>query len=591
MALRSFLTLDIGSSTLKLAEFASKGRGHLSLVNFGQTTIEAPIESASEEERYPHIATALQKLLRERSYRSSKIAISVSGQQVLTRFMNLPATDEAKVRQMVRYETAQNILFPIEEVVWDYQVVGTKADSEMEVLLVAIKNDILEGYKRIVSEANLDLQVTEVSPIAIANAMLYNYSDLPGSTLVLDIGARTTNIIFVEAKRIFIQSNYIAGNSIIQNVMQEFEISAKDAENLIRSQGFVGLGGAYEEPELESAAKLSKIIRNVMTRLHADVSRRINFYKAQHGGTAPKKMLLCGGASILPYADHFFKEKMEFEIEYLNPFRNVPLELPPDEIKKLEEVAHSMGEAVGLGLRMVTDCPIEINLVPPSAERHRQFLKRIPFFIASMAGALCIVMSLWLYHWKVVRILSDYRDSVSRDVAKLSENQMSCQEALKNESQAKTRAEQLKDVIQARYLWPHFFDDLNRRLPPEVWITLLSPEQKISDNSFKALSPAESAGGETPVRLAPRGIRINPAATASGPVTLPVITHFELRGQCLNDPKMANPYKPITQLETNLKDSPYFSEARIVEQSTTIQQEDWTFSFIIRVKLKDPISF
>ena len=355
----------------------------MALVNFGQARLE--LDSASEEDRYPAITAALQKLIAEKQFKARRVAITVSGQVVLTRFMKLPATEESKLRQMVRYEAAQNVPFPIEEVVWDFQVIGSKGGSELDILLVAIKSEIVEGYNACAEAAGLSVAVVDVAPIAIYNAALYNYEINQGCTLILDMGSRTTNLIFIEPNKIFTRSIPIAGNTITQNIAQELEIPFAEADEIKAREGFVGLGGAYEDPPSEVAAKVSKIIRNVMTRMHADVARSINFYKAQQGGTAPKQLLLSGGTSVIPYMDHFFKEKMEIEVEYFNPFKNVAIQVPPQE---LEKIAHSMGEVVGLGLRMVTECPVEVNLLPPSVSKRQQFMSKIPYFAASLAGHL-----------------------------------------------------------------------------------------------------------------------------------------------------------------------------------------------------------
>ena len=396
MALRRFLTLDIGASTLKLGEFVSSSPGDLRLVHFGRAEIQA--DPVADADRGPQITAELKQMLGGGAFKERRVAVSVSSQVVLTRFMKLPAADEAKIRQMVRYEAAQNVPFPIEEVVWDYQAAGRAEQSDLEIVLVAIKSDLIEGVNRCVEDAGLMVEVVDVAPLAIYNAARFNYTFGEESedrcTLMLDIGARTTNLIFIEPGKFYMRSIPIAGNTITQSVAQEFEVPFAEAEDLKRRQGFVGLGGAYEDPELESSARLSKIIRNVMTRLHAEVARSINFYKSQQGGHSPSALLLCGGASITPYTDHFFREKMEVEVAYFNPFKNVPFEVPAGE---LEKAAHSLGEVVGLGLRLATESPVEINLIPPTVTRRRLFGKKVPYFAVAMLGAICMVLGWWVY--------------------------------------------------------------------------------------------------------------------------------------------------------------------------------------------------
>ncbi|MBI4024907.1 MAG: type IV pilus assembly protein PilM [Verrucomicrobia bacterium] len=608
MAAKRFLTLDIGASTLKLAEFTSTGNDDLTLVNFGKTSLE--LDPSSEEDRNPFIVAALRKLIAGRQFRSHRVGISVSSQQVLTKFMKLPATDESKIRQMVRYEAAQTVPFPMEEVVWDYQVVGLKGESDLEVMLVAIKNDIIEGFNGCVEDVGLSVEVADVSPVAVYNAILYNCDVDQGCTLLLDIGARTTNLIFLEPNKVFSRNIPIAGNTVTQNVAQEFEISFAEAENLKVSRGFVGLGGAYEEPEDETAAKLSKIIRNVMTRLHAEVARSINFYKAQQHGTPPQRLLLAGGTSITTYADHFFKEKMEIDVQYFNPFHNVSIQVPPEE---LEKVAHSMGEVVGLGLRMVTECPIEINLVPPTVTRRRQFMRKIPFFAVSMIGILCIVMSWWLYFWRVTDLLTNHRDQVAREVNDLQQVESKLKAAESDDANIKMQVRQIQKVIWMRYFWLEFLDDFNQQIPKDIWITQLTPQRAGSPLSYSGAAPAagsSSGGGRSRLRggpapgmgppgmMPPDGFDGGPAAPtepaaaskSDAAAASKGITEFEIRGLCLNDRRSAEPLKPVEDFQKKLEHSRYFKEVEILE-SISPAPTDWTFTFRLKAKLKDPILY
>ena len=88
----------------------------------------------------------------------------------------------------------------------------------------------------------------------------------------------------------------------------------------------MSLGGAYEEPENPHQAAISKIARQFMTRLHIQVNQTMQFYRGQQGGSAPQRLFLSGGASIMPYTAQFFAEKLNVPVEYFNPFRNVQID-------------------------------------------------------------------------------------------------------------------------------------------------------------------------------------------------------------------------------------------------------------------------
>ena len=107
MATRRFLTLDIGASTLKLGEFVSSVPGDLRLVNFGQATIQA--DPTGDVDRGPHVTEELKKLIGGGAFKERRVAVSVSSQVVLTRFMKLPAADEAKTTRRTACRRAASV--------------------------------------------------------------------------------------------------------------------------------------------------------------------------------------------------------------------------------------------------------------------------------------------------------------------------------------------------------------------------------------------------------------------------------------------------------------------------------------------------
>jgi type IV pilus assembly protein PilM len=116
------IALDIGASTVKIGEFqASKSHG-LRLTNFNFADLG--IDPEHEENRKALIVSTIRNVLREKKFRTKSVVFSVSGQSVFTRFVKLPPVDESKVVQIIQYEAQQNVPFPIDEVIWDYQLIG-----------------------------------------------------------------------------------------------------------------------------------------------------------------------------------------------------------------------------------------------------------------------------------------------------------------------------------------------------------------------------------------------------------------------------------------------------------------------------------
>src|SRR5213594_2700068 len=411
--IKSFLCLDFGAGSLKVAEFEPNEAGTLRLKQFGLKPLG--FEGSQEAARERVILKAIQELFAERPFNSKNINVCAPGFHVFSKFVKLPPVDASKVTQIIQYEAQQNVPFPLEEVVWDYQILGSTPGGELEVLLVAIKADIVEGLFRVSESAGLHLQLADVSPAALCNAFRYNYGDLDDCTMLLDIGAKTSNLLFFEKGKVFSRSINLGANSITQDFANESKLKFDVGEKLKIEEGFVSLGGAYEEPENPHQAAISKIARQFMTRLHIQVNQTMQFYRGQQGGSAPQRLFLSGGASIMPYTAQFFAEKLNVPVEYFNPLRNVDRD-PSINVEDLQRVAHTMGEVVGLGLRNLAHCPVELNLMPESTRRWQSFNQKKPYSITTVFSLMLVVASVGFLFDKLAAVRKTALDDLEKEV-------------------------------------------------------------------------------------------------------------------------------------------------------------------------------
>src|SRR3954447_20630151 len=206
------VSLNLGSQTVGLADFRTQPNGGLVLVGYRFRELLA--ETGNDAARNAQITAAVREMMQELGIKAGAVNYSVPAQSVFARFVKLPAVEEEKIERIIAFEAQQNVPFPIEEVVWDYQLVGSEADEQIQVVLVAIKSDLLEATNAAVEETGIRTQVLDVATMALYNAFRYSYSELTDCSLLVDIGARTTNLLFVEAGKIFSRSVPIGGASI-----------------------------------------------------------------------------------------------------------------------------------------------------------------------------------------------------------------------------------------------------------------------------------------------------------------------------------------------------------------------------------------
>lgn len=384
MGASRILTLNIGASHVTLAEFKVARGAKSVLLQYGSMPLGVDPDSDADPAAF--VIDALRSLTKSLSIRPASLLMSVSGQTVFPRFIKLPPVQASKLLQMVRYEAEQSVPFPIEEVVWDYQLIGDSDGGEQNAMIVAMKTESASALTDCVQAIGMEPAVVDVAPLAIANCVQASYGRAEGCTLVIDIGARSTNLVFLEDGRVFYRTISIAGNAITNDIAKAFDIDFRAAENLKRESAFVALGGTYASGD-ENADKLSKVVRNVVTRLHAEINRSINFYRSQQGGSVPVRVLLAGGSCVMPHLGTFFREKMKVEVEYLNPFNAVEVggRLDPEAVSS---DFPSLCEVVGLASRAAQESIATINLMPPALVQRKTLRRSVPFIAV---GAACIV--------------------------------------------------------------------------------------------------------------------------------------------------------------------------------------------------------
>jgi type IV pilus assembly protein PilM len=487
--MQRILALDIGAGSIKLGEFAILKSGGLELVKFGVAPLV--MDPQSDGDRIPQIISTIKEILQERAIKPGPVLLSVSGQSVFSRFVKLPPVDKEKVYQIILYEAQQNVPFPIDEVVWDYQLIG-RGEGDLDVMLAAIKADIIVQLTDAVEQAGLQTDLVDVAPMALYNAVRFNYSDAQGCMLVIDIGARSTDLIFMEEGRVFIRSVPVAGNAITQQIQREFELSFEDAEEMKRAHAFVAFGGAYEEPKSEVADKVSKIVRNVMTRMHAEIDRSIKFYRSQQNGKPPSLVLLAGGTSVIPYTDVFLKDKLKVELDYLNPFVNVPVspEIDADEIGRH---AHELPQLVGLALRRAHACPIEINLLPPKVLQEKAFRRKQPLLIGA-AAALVLMLLVWgLYFVRMSAVAREHLGRVNARVAELETHAGPLRDAENKLAALQQRIRDVDAVMVKRTRWLELLSALHLALSDDLFLVNVTPVRQAAPDPAAGAAPPSDA--------------------------------------------------------------------------------------------------
>lgn len=614
------VTLNIGSQRISMAVFETSKSGGLVLKAYDSTSLLA--DPATEAMRMPQTRLAILELAQKLKVGKAKVRYAVSGQSVFTRFVKLPPLDNDNIEQLVTFEAQQQLPFPIDTVVWDYELLEG-GSGEKEVAMVAIKSDALDEINSCVIGAGMTTAEIDVAPMALYNAFRNAYADVTEPVLLIDVGAKTSNLLYIEGKRFFTRSIPVGGASLTTAIAKEYGIHFAEAEMQKVDNGIVTLGGGHTSHLDESVAALGTVIRNALTRLPTEIARTTNYYRSNHGGNAPRRVVLAGGGANLPYAKEFFEEKLGLPVEYFNPLRNVMVAKTVN-TEVIQKEAHMMGELVGLGLRGIGKSSINIDLVPASVDAERAAEKRRPLLIAAAA---LLVVGFAGYAFLSNSAAKKAEEKVAElETLKedLSATAKPIEKLLKKETEAKAAAAGFVTAKQAQYFWPGLLTDLRKHFTSEfTWVTDLEPlanydptkpydPPKIKNGDSLVKEDLSASYGtsalisikmEAPAPVNP-GQKPKPGAAAPVPAG-PATDAIRIRGLWRdNDSKQDAVNKLVKALRES--NSPYFSfttkgpdgkdvplkDEQVIKKLTAIAEAEeeyaWPFEIIIPLSMPVP---
>lgn len=562
------VALNLGMQTVTAAVFESPAQGQLRLTALHRSQL-AP-DPAADATRAGQLKIALGELAPAFKGLKSRVGAAIPAQGVFTRFVKIPEVESDKVGQLLFFEAQQNVPYPIEEVSWSYQLLPEEEPGKLGALILATKLDQLESSVQAMRESGFIPDLIESSPAALYNAFRYNYPEVAGCTLLIDIGARATNLIFAEENRLFIRTLPVGGNSITAALHKKLESRPfAEIEALKVKEAFVHPFGSAEKNDEEMA----KLARTVMTRVHNEIARSITHYRTTQRGSAPVRAYIAGGGASLCGVLEFFNEKLSLPVEHFNPLRRISVGASVD-TETIAVCAHTLGECIGVATRLLfEDAPLQVGLESPQIQAAKQEERRRPFLVAALC-LLALLIGAAFLHFKTAA------DRLAEVNAELETKNGSLQ-VLKKKLDASSSArrgllDDAADLAAAPMLrtsWATILDEISQSIPARhIWVTKLRP-----------------VVGETPLEPAAKGGGWgNPGSAEEEPSA---VTALEIRGLYLE-----NEGGPavVDAFVESLAQSPVFAidqanKNDAVKLRAAQSGETWAYDYKLVLPLRRPI--
>jgi type IV pilus assembly protein PilM len=337
-----YLVLDIGSSSIKLAEVVH-GTSGPRITALGMAPVPPTVIQSNVIQDERPIVDAIRALVQQTGVQSTSVITAVPGPAVIVKKVVLPAQAGQAIDAAVLAEAQQLIPDSLDNVHLDYQVVDWIEDgNKMEVLVVAVKRDIINSYTAAIRAAGLDPAIVDVDYFALENMFELNYDVAEGSSVALvNIGARYSSInILKDGRSTFTGDVPVGGAEFTDALVRQLGVSPADADALKQ-----GRAAARVSPD-----DAAPILTSVTEFIVEEVQRALSFFWTAATDEPLGSVLLSGGPARMPGLSGQLKERLDTQVEIVDPFRRTVVDARVDR-GIIEESGPALAVTVGLATR------------------------------------------------------------------------------------------------------------------------------------------------------------------------------------------------------------------------------------------------
>jgi type IV pilus assembly protein PilM len=351
------LVLDIGTSAVRLCEI-SKAKTGYTLTRFVQHEFDSD-PSLDEAKRKELRTEAVKSVLKQVRAPLRKVVFGVAGQSVFTRSRTLPPVPEYKVTQIVKYEIQQQIPFGLDQIAMDYQILSRNEQGGYEVMMAAIKVDVVDKALEILKPTKRGVAFVDVCPLAAYNWLKHagEFGTQGECVAMVDIGATTTDIVIDRGGQFrFTRPLNVGGNDVTKAMAAAFNIDFSTAEKLKRERGFAPTG----DPQKDGRG--GEVIGQALQRLSSEIMRSFSYFRSLPGGGQVNRVVLSGGGSRLRNLVPFLHRTLGMDVRLVEPLKGLAVSPAAESVKACPEQACVI---LGMALRTCVPVPLEIDLIPP----------------------------------------------------------------------------------------------------------------------------------------------------------------------------------------------------------------------------------
>jgi type IV pilus assembly protein PilM len=323
-----FLGLDIGSYSVKIVRLEPAKDG-FKVLGFG-------VEKVIDKNYRDALSRAWVKA---KAQPEESATISVAGQGVVSRYIELPAMNKGELESSMKFEIEKYVPFPLGDVMTDYAIVQeTKDKSKISVLIAAAKNDLIQKKCNLAKEVNINLKGLDLDCLALANftTELALGKEKEAGACIINLGKTVSNIdIFIDGAPQLSRDIFMGGDDITKKIAEMLDVDYAEAEKLKIC------------PE-KRKDELMSVWEPILSNLAAEIRVSLDYLEARSNKVV-NSVFITGGTSLLVGIQDYLNHALGVEVNKMDYCEKLHFE---DAAAKEDFKANSDFLSIALGLAL-----------------------------------------------------------------------------------------------------------------------------------------------------------------------------------------------------------------------------------------------
>lgn len=336
----SLLGVDLGSYAVKALELNFSSGVRPALHSLGLARVSTLNSPKGPPE--PHLVSVLKNLRKSCRFKTKAAALALRGPEAALLQINIARDERPAMRETLKAEAARRLPLPLEGVKLSSQFLPHHSDETMvSIVLAAAPKDLVSRQAAAAEEAGLRPQVMDLEALALANAHEFCYGSKGGDVLLINIGAASVNTVALRGDLPLAAGELLSGGAQLTAELAALCGCDESEAEAIK----------FGQERATDPGRAADLARSHARRWLGSAQRLAERARDFHQDYQPRRLLLCGGASLMPGLCEDFSRRLQLPCELFNPLSSVFCDPSRFDEDYLAQIGPQMAVSFGLALR------------------------------------------------------------------------------------------------------------------------------------------------------------------------------------------------------------------------------------------------